>query len=354
MNEAPLVALNLLLNGVGSFAVGALVTLAASRGLRAAPGRAGVWLFALPFAKVVLDAARGIPEDSFLWLRARGLSQELGSFQLGMGLERIVPKIDLTLGALRHGVTYSQSAADLVSSGLIQYVSGWAPGAVALALLAGSVAHVARRGGAMVHTRAERQRATAQAPIAVRTAGRRRVPVHVVPGLEGSPYTGGVLRPFIAFPERLWGALSPAEREAAILHELSHVAELHVLLVLASGLVRDVFWFVPFIGRFHARLVLACEIAADVLATERGADPLALASALVRTQEIARGGASTAFAPSSVVLGAASGMLTDRVERLLRPAPRPTRFARGRIVARALFVGWIASIVFIAIPLGNH
>jgi Zn-dependent protease with chaperone function len=349
VNEAALVAFNLLVNGIGSFAVGVLIATLAARWLRASPGRATVWLATLPFLKMVLDASRGVPEGSFLWLRAQGATQDLGSFRVGVGLERVIPKIDMSLGALYRGASYTQSGADLLASGLLKHVGVWAPGAGAAVLLGGSIYRLAHRAIEVRRASALRRRVEAVAALEVRRVGRRSVPIHVVPGLDGSAFTGGIVRPFIAFPEPLWRALTEPEREAAIQHELAHVAELHVPWTVATGLVCDVFWFVPFIRRFHDRLVAACEIAADAIATRRGADPIALASALVRTRELARAGR---LAPA-MVLGAARGALGQRVEHLMRPRP-PARFPRGRIVGRAILVAWSAAAVMLSIPLGNH
>lgn len=354
MREASLVAFNLLFNGIGSFAIGALVALAAARLFRASPGRASVWLWSLPFAKLVLDAAHGIPDGSFLWLRARGVSQDLGSFQIGVGIERVVPKIHLALGALSGGVTYSQSGADLIASGLAKHVGDWAPGAIVVLLVGGAVYGLARTMREAKRASTARARIESRPAIAIGLAGRRRVPIHVVPDLDAlsgcsGPFTGGVFRPYVAFPARLWDALGPGEREAAILHELSHVSELHVPWMIGAGVLRDLFWFVPFMGRVHARLAAACEVAADTLAVARGADPVQLASALVRTREHGEA------APShTLVLGAARGSLVGRVERLLRVDGAAPRHARLRVVARALFVAWAAAIVVIALPFGNH
>lgn len=349
MSHAPLVAFNLLLNGAGSFFVGALFALAASRALRTSPGRATVFLWTLPFAKLVYDLAHGVPRTSFLWLRARGISQDLGAFRMGVGVERVVPKLDLELGALWHGALYPQSAADLLASALTKRVSPQAPAVIVELLIAGVAPRLARRARELARSLAERRRVTALAPPReVRTVALRRVPVYVVPGLEGSPFTAGLLRPFVAFPERLWISLTPDEREAALQHELSHVAELHVAWLFVAGLVSDLFWFVPFVDRAHARLAAACECAADALALRRGASPLALASALVRTRELA----PRALRPAHS-LGAARGSLSSRVALLLRADDAPPA-SPARRAARALFVAWVAAAVALAVPVGNH
>src|SRR5262249_5069672 len=124
-----------------------------------------------------------------------------------------------------------------------------------------------------------------------RRAGFRRVAIFVAGGLGGSPFTGGILAPFVCFPRGVWDALSPAERRAAIAHELAPVTEHHVLLTTLAGMVRDLFWFVPFIGAAERRLREACELAADARAVRCGVVPAVLASALVRAREAMAGAA---------------------------------------------------------------
>jgi BlaR1 peptidase M56 len=348
VSAAPLVAFNLLVNAVGSFAVAAAIGLVALRALRVPPGRSTLALLSLPFAKIAFDAARGVPEGSFLWARAAGASQDLGAFRFGVGVSWFVPKIDLELSALWHGEHYAQSAADLLASGLMKHVAPWAPAIVAAALAAVSLARVARHARELWRARRERRDVTGGPPHEFRRVGRRAVPLYVVEGLEGSPYVGGWWSPFIVFPARVWGALPDDEREAAIEHELAHVREWHLPWAVAIRLVRDLFWFVPGIGRLYAKFLAAAELAADAGAVERGVEPLTLASALVRAKEALVHGR-----PRDGVLAAAGGALALRVASLTgeSPAPRwPLRARWGRVA----FVLWLSATAFIAVACGNH
>lgn len=350
MNLAGLVAFNLLLNGVGSFVVAWLLVRAALRVFRAAPGRAHVVLLALPFVKVVFDLARGVPEQSFLWLRARGVPQDLGSFQLGFGVSWIVPRVQLGLGALSGGHPYTQSAPDLVAAFLTRRVGAWVPPAVALALLLVAAFRLLRRASAWHRAWAERRALERGATlVGARRAGLRRVRIFLSDDVAGSPFTGGVIAPYVVFPRRTWSALRPAERRAALAHEIAHVLDHHVMVTAFAGIVRDVFWFVPFIGAAENSLRAACELAADAGAVKKGSPPALLASALVRVQE-AIAAPPVALSPT---LGASGASLRARVELLL-DAPAPPRFGFQRAWARVALTLWVSAAVLLAVALGNH
>lgn len=351
MSTAALVAFNLLLNGIGSFAIAWLLARAAVRLFRPAPGGAHLALLALPFLKVAFDLSRGVPGGSFLWLRARGVPQDLGSFQVGFGVSSwFVPKVHLALGARSAGIEYSQSVPDLLAAFLVKRVSPWVVPAIAALLLSVAAVRLAARAVAWVRAARERREAGRRASLCGRRrAGRRAVTLVVSPDVDGSPFTGGILRPYICFPARLWAALSPGERRAAIEHELAHAAQHHVLLTTLAGIVRDLFWFVPFIGAAERRLREACELAADARAVQRGTPPELLASALVRAREV-----MPPRAPARVAtLAAGETSLLTRIDRLLDP-PAPPRLGFQHRVPRVVLTLWLAAAVLTAVVLGNH
>lgn len=350
MSAASLVAFNLLVNGLGSFALALLLSRAALRLFRPAPGPAQLTLVALPFLKLAVDLAHGVPAGSFLWLRARGVPQELGSFQLGFGASYLIPKIQLSLGALSHGQLYTQSAADLAAAFLARKVGPWAPAAVAAPLLAVAAARLALRARAFLRAASER-RALPEGALLVgrRRVGRRSARLFVSDAIAGSPFTGGLLAPYVAFPRRLWERLSPVERRAALAHELAHVAEHHVLLVTLAALVGDLFWFVPGSAAVERRLREACELAADARAVRRGTPPAALASTLLRAREETRAPAA-ARAPT---LAASETSLRLRLTRLLE-APPPPRLGFQHPLLRAALTLWVAAIAVTALAFGNH
>lgn len=350
---ATLVAFNLLLNGLGSFAIGWSVSAIARRAFRPRPGLPDVLLHALPFAKLAVDLVAGVPDGSFLWLRAAGVPQELGSFQIGWGLSWIVPELRFQFGALSSGQIYAQSAPDLVAAVLTRRVGAWAPGLVAFALLSVGVARVAARAMAFVRAaRDRRDRAASAVVVGRRKVGARWVEIVVTDEPARSPFTGGVVRPFVAFSRCVWEGLTPIERRAALAHELAHIRHHHLALVTIVGVLRDLFWFVPFIGRAERRLREACELAADDGAVSSGVAPELLASALVRAREIV---GTTAFAPTrapAAVLRAHGSALGERVVVLLEGAPR-ARLGFDRPVVRVALLAWVAAVVVRSVAFGN-
>src|SRR5262249_55153718 len=79
-----------------------------------------------------------------------------------------------------------------------------------------------------------------------RRMGGRNVTILVSNRVAGSPFTGGIFAPYVAFPEQVWERFCAEERRAALAHELAHVAEHHLLTTTLAGVVRDLFWFIPF------------------------------------------------------------------------------------------------------------
>jgi Zn-dependent protease with chaperone function len=346
---ASLVAFNLLINGVTAFALAWLLTRATLWIFRAPPGRAQVALLALPFAKLALVLGAGIPAASFLWLRARGVQQDLGSFRIGLGLRWGIPEIQLALGAISEGKHYPQSGADLLAGLLTRRVAPWAPGVIAALLLSVSAVRLARRALAWRAAAAELRALRRGASLAGRRrAGLRRVEILVSDALSGSPFTGGLLSPYVCFPERVWRALQPGERRAALAHELAHVTEHHLLITTVAGAMRDVFWFVPLIGAAERGLRDACELAADTRAVHRD-DPAVLASALVRAREAAIDPPGVRMA----TLAANDTSLPARVARLLGSAPA-ARFGFQHTWLRLLLTAWVAAAVLRALGFGNH
>lgn len=351
MSTAGLVAFNLLLNGVCAFAIAWGIAWLAMRVFRAGPGRAHIALLALPFVKLAVDVGRGVPEQSFLWLRASGVPQDMGSFQLGLGLRWVVPQVRLALGAHSAGQQYTQSAPDLLAALLTRKVGAWLPVAIAgLLLVVGAARLVAR---ALAWRRAGRERRALSRGATLtgkRRVGWRWVSIFVTDEVAGSPFTGGILAPYVCFPRPIWDALRPEERRAALAHELGHVAEHHVLVLTLAGVVRDVFWFVPFIGAAERRLREACELSADEQALHRSTAAV-LASALLRARESMA--VVLAGNERAATLAAGEVSLRVRIERLLDAPPHP-RLGFQHPVLRALLTAWVTSVVLVTLAFGNH
>ncbi|MGZ3420497.1 MAG: M56 family metallopeptidase [Polyangiales bacterium] len=324
---------NVLVSGAFSF-LGALLLVSLVT-WRTRDGGFRLALLLLPFAKLAYEIARGVPHGAFFWEKAHGARQELGSFVVGFGLDHGLPVLRMSLGALWKGRTYPQSAADILATALSRKVSPSAPAIVAAALIAVGLALVIRRA-----TRTARRSGT--------VVERRRVGLRTVSILLSTrahvPFAGGVLRPWICFPESMYRALPPSERDAVIEHELAHLRHHDVLLLGAVHVLRDLFWFVPGISRLVRAVVAQCELRADAAARARGVDGATLASALVRVAESMQG------EPPMLAFAGRKPLLARRVSRLLA-SPLVVSTARRWMQAGLVFV--IASFVLRAITGGN-
>jgi beta-lactamase regulating signal transducer with metallopeptidase domain len=144
-----------------------------------------------------------------------------------------------------------------------------------------------------------------------------------VTGLAGVSLAG-ILRPKILVGSRALAALTPAELEVAISHEVAHQRSLDNLKRFLICCAPDVFGWLPAARRLEQRWEAETECQADARAV-RGDDSRAvtLASALVKVARLARPGAidpSPAWSAFHVPT-----LLETRVRRLVdgyRPAPR--------------------------------
>ncbi|APR79256.1 Cell division protein FtsI [Minicystis rosea] len=349
VSVALLAAFHLLVNAIGSFLVGALVVGLAARAFRVGPGRVQQALFSIPFLKVVWDAAHGIPQGSYFWARLDGVEQRLGSFMAGAGFEVIVPRLHIAFASTTDRGKLASTVADFAAVGLSRHVAPRAPMVIAAVVLVIGAARVARRIARLVHGEGERDRLLVSARlIDTRSVRGREVSVLVSTRHHGAPFTGGLLRPYVCFPAATFAMLTPEGREAALLHELAHVAHRDLLLATVLDVLGDLLWFVPATRVVRRRFDAATEHLADRAAVRAGAAPVALATALLCVRE-ALASDSTAAA-SALVRPRAE--LARRIEALLGRAPRP-RLHLERAWVGALFIAWIAAVALRS-TLGGH
>jgi hypothetical protein len=335
------VLFNMLVNSVLSFVLALAIVYAVLRLFRFGPGRCRLWLLLLPFAKVAQDLAAGVPESSFLWAKLAGSTPDLGQFRLGVGWSQFGPFLRFELGAFSRGLIYPQSAGDILDTALAKHLGHVTPGALAAVVVAIGVARLSLHGWRSRDFLREVYRA---GRVVDQTSVRgRAVEVFVSSHYAGVPFATGILRPRVVFSERAYQALNAAEREAALRHELAHVAHYDLVLIAGLTVVGQLFWFLPgargLLGRIHGVL----EQRADDAAVAAGAKALALASALVHAGEIVHGPVVGAAILSS------RSLLALRVHRLIHARARSSklgelvRFAIAMLVtitiAQALFLG---------------
>jgi hypothetical protein len=337
-------AFNFVVNAALSFAGAAAIVWIARRVFRPGPDRAHLALLALPWVKLAWDTAWGIPASSFFWQRLNGASQELGSFRIGFGINHWGPLVHLRLGAVRAGRIYPQSAAEVLSAGLSHR---WPPLPTALSVLvlSISVVLVTRRVlGWLWHRRAQRRVELLQlAP------GPRAVPVLIDRTERGSPYATGIVYPRVVFSAEHLARLSDAEREACLLHELSHIAHRDTLWAPLLDLLGDSFWFLPGSRWLVRRSRELLELRADAAAVAAGASPGALASALVVTAELMQS------RPTPGIGLVRERLLSRRVRRLLEPGSEPLpRAGFQHVVLRIILAALLVATVLQAVFFGNQ
>jgi Zn-dependent protease with chaperone function len=321
----------LLLNGMLSL-LGAWAFVAVAARLVA---RYPAWVSALmvvPFAKLVADAILGLGPNAFARSAFIGSRLDQGRFQLGAGFHvPFFPSLNGTLGARIDEHWYSLSFGEFALHGLSRKLgAGLAP--LLLAAIAGVSSWLVLRrlwAGIAFERRRRRERASGTGLERVRVP-LRRVDVYVSPAHRGSPFTGGVLRPYVCFPEDSQSALSEAERTAVLEHELAHVRSFDALVLLVVGLLSDVMWFVPGGRGLYEAVRTATERAADHAAVKRGADPEALVRATLLLAAMPGG------PPAALAFTRRARAIAARIEALLGPALPPE--SRPRTVLRVAAV----------------
>jgi len=133
----------------------------------------------------------------------------------------------------------------------------------------------------------------------------------------------GIFRPRLLISRRVMRGLSAEQREAALRHEHAHCASGDNLKRLLILLAPDAVPFVTTFGALERAWSKFTEWAADDEATAGDSQrALSLASALVR---VAKMGARPRNSILSCSLVGGSRELSERVDRLLRPQPRPDK-----------------------------
>ncbi|NBW14342.1 MAG: M56 family metallopeptidase [Caulobacteraceae bacterium] len=186
------------------------------------------------------------------------------------------------------------------------------------------------------------------APTSVRHAVARLAPdlaIVIRAAPIASPQVAGVFQPMMLVPLR-WGEdLAAPERDAILLHEIAHIRRGDFAANLLQRVLMAVLWFQPVAWFAYRRIGYSREACCDAMAVRAGADPAALARALVGLA--AQAGftrASSAMALDGP--GLSQSDVARRVRRLVAAREtRPERIVATRppcVVARTLRYGAVA------------
>lgn len=153
------------------------------------------------------------------------------------------------------------------------------------------------------------------------------------------PGVFGVRRPVLLLPEGLAAHLAPAEFEAILAHELSHVQRRDNLAASLHMAVEVVFWFHPLVWWIGSRLMEERERACDEEVLHKGNEPETYAEAMLKVCEL--------YMPSPLpmVAGVTGANLKKRIEAIMNNGPTlDLNFAKRAALA-------ITGILALAVPI---
>jgi len=129
--------------------------------------------------------------------------------------------------------------------------------------------------------------------------------------------TSGIFRPTVLLSTWMLKHLDQRELEAALAHELEHVARRDYLVIFLATLLRDAFFYMPASRAVYQQLQQEKELVCDEVAVGVTQRPLALASALTKVWLHAVEGSWLSKWSLAQPLIEVGGALHRRIERLL-------------------------------------
>ena len=159
----------------------------------------------------------------------------------------------------------------------------------------------------------------------------------VVSSLVSSPVTIGYLKPMILLPVAALNQLTPAQVEAILLHELSHIRRYDYLINLIVSIIHTLLYFNPFVKFFMNSIENERETCCDELVLQFGYDKVGYASALLHLEK-------TSGKHKALALAAAGKQnLLNRIEKIVGMEKKKT-FKLIQIVP--LFAAMICVLLF--------
>ncbi len=309
---------NLLVNSILSLILGLILVFFFIWFFRIQVGHWKIALLSLPFVKLVFDFAKGIPEKSVLFsgVDPFALPPKHQILSIGLGLDGWWPtfKTGLSVNGL-DGQIYNSSIGDYVALWISQEFGPQMALILVSVILTGSALLLLVRFVQYGRFENERRKDRLKSPgYRILSVGRRSVDVYISSHFSGTPFTGGLLRPYICLPEDAVQKLIPEELDAVIAHEVGHIRFYDLLVTVLIQCLGDLFWFVPGYRWLSRKIDRLREVVADSWAVSQNIDPQFLASALVKLKEIPE-------KQGGLVLYSAffreKSLLKERVERLM-------------------------------------
>lgn len=347
---------NLFVNATFSLLVGLGLVLACTRYMRVGCGPWKLFLLSLPFVKVVYDFLKGVPRSSILLnnIDPYAVPPGVQTFSLGVGVNNFIPQLKALFTIHDYdGTQYGVSVGDYVVYWLARHLSPQFPLYIVYVILAIGAFLLVRRTYLVMSFEFQRIADRKQSELfETKELLLRDVDIYISKNFSGTPFTGGVVNPYICIPRDAYESLSKEELDAVIAHELGHVQQFDLMITMAICALGDIFWFVPGYRWLCRKLERMREIIADQRAVRAGASPEVLASALIKLKEVALGESGLVF--YSPFLRERS-LLKIRIESLLGlPNEVPPRWVWRNIWSRSLITFWLVGAVLSSNLGGNH
>ena len=341
---------NLLINSTLSLATGLLVVSFSIWLFRVETGPWKLFLLSLPFLKIVYDVLRGVPANSVVFggVDPFSLPPNHQMFSIGAGLTPWGPVLTglFTVADLK-GNHFAASVGDYFYLWFLRQFGENAPTILVSCILIIATFLFCRRFIQAVRFEVERRQDRHDGRLfRQEKLGWRAVDIYISKKFEGTPFTGGLFRPYICLPEKALQALEENEVEAVIAHELGHVNSFDLVGTVLIQFLGDLFWFVPGYRWLSRKIDRLRELIADQSALARGTNPLVLASAMVKLKE-------ASLPAENYILYSAffreRSLLRLRVQRLLgTQAEKKARLGWSWFWIRILVSIWIVSAVLVA------
>lgn len=284
------IAFNLLISSSFSFLAGLIVVWFFLKFFRVEVGAWKILLLMAPFVKVVYDFVVGIPDSSILFSGLNPFELEPGQrmLSLGIGFSSLgYPYLTFVLFVKKNGAEYFASLADFlyffltskINISLIQIFLG--------VLCFVSIVKTLNRIVGVIRFEYLCSKLCKQSKLVLLHKIKfRTVVVFISDHFHGSPFTGGVFRPYICFPADSYSQLSNSEFDAVLKHELCHVQRFDVVFNFIVQFLGDLFWFIPGYSRLSKNIDKLREVVADHAAVQSGASALHLANAMIKIHEV--------------------------------------------------------------------
>lgn len=309
---------NLLVNSILSLAIGLVLVYFFIWFFRVETGRWKLFLLSLPFVKIIYDFGRGVPEKSVLFsgIDPFTLPPRHQLLSIGAGFDGWTPFVStvFSVNAL-DGKTYHASIGDYFLIWIHRNFGNDVPLIIVSSVLAISLTFLATR--VVQYYRFERRRSkdrSALSSLKTVKSGLRTIDIYITPTFSGTPFTGGIIRPYICLPEDAAEKLDPEELNAVIAHEMGHVRYYDLVVTVIIQGLGDFFWFVPGYRWLSRKIDRLREVVADNWAVSSNIEPHFLASALLKLKEIPE--SNERFVLYSAFFREKS-LLKERIERLI-------------------------------------